>query len=45
VYKKVKQELKRSGEVMIKMSDGAVFELHLHNTTFEDDGSIMSIIE
>ncbi len=26
--------LKENGELMIKMSDGETFELHLHNTSF-----------
>ena len=36
MYLNVKRALKQSGELMIKVADGQTFELHLHNTKFED---------
>lgn len=36
MYQNVKKALKESGEVMIKVGDGQKFELHLHNTKFDD---------
>ena len=41
MQEKIKKILEKSGELMIKVSDGQTFELHLHNTTFEDDNIIV----
>lgn len=43
MYKNVKETLKKVGELMIKVSDGQTFELHLHNTKFDDEGEIVEI--
>lgn len=43
MYKNVKDLLKKSGEVMVKVSDGQKFELHLHNTTFDDTTSMITL--
>lgn len=39
----IKKTLKESGEVMIKTSDGQTFELHLHNTDFDDKNGLIVI--
>ena len=36
MYNVVKNKLKETGELMIKVSDGQTFELHLHNVKFHD---------
>lgn len=43
MYKHVKATLKRTGELMIRMADGADFELHLHNVTFKDAEEMIEI--
>ncbi len=43
MYKLVKENLQKSGEVMIKTSDGDKFELHLHNTRFDDENEVVII--
>lgn len=41
MYQLVKKTLKEAGELMVKMSDGQTFELHLHNTDFDDKGELI----
>lgn len=43
MYDYVKTQLKEAGELMVKVSDGQTFELHLHNTKFNDEGRIIEI--
>ncbi len=43
MYKLVKGTLQKTGELMIKMSDGETFELHLHNIKFHDDKELIEI--
>lgn len=43
LYKQVKKALKASGELMIQMADGKTFELHIHNTTFDDASSLIEL--
>ena len=43
MYKQAKKLLKDSGELMVKISDGQTFELHLHNTTFQDNTSTIIV--
>ena len=37
MYTFVKDALTKSGELMVQMADGQMFELHTQNTEFEDD--------
>lgn len=39
----IKKILKESGEVMIKTADGKEFELHLHNTEFDDSNKLIVV--
>ncbi len=43
MYKQVKATLQKVGELMIKVSDGQKFELHLHNTTFHDNSGLIEL--
>lgn len=43
VYKTVKRKLKETGELMIQVADGATFELHTHNTKFDDVRKLIEI--
>jgi hypothetical protein len=43
MYAHVKEKLKEAGELMIKISDGQTFELHLHNTTFHDKDKVIEL--
>ncbi len=43
MYKQVKELLKKSGELMIKVSDGQTFELHLHNVKFDDEAELIEL--
>ena len=36
MYEQVKSLLQKAGELMIRVADGETFELHLHNTKFDD---------
>lgn len=43
MYRQVKQMLQKTGELMIRMSDGQDFELHLHNVKFLDANKLIEI--
>ena len=43
MYQSVKQTLKEAGELMVKVSDGQTFELHLHNTEFDDRKELIKL--
>jgi hypothetical protein len=43
VYQQVKKALKNYGELMVMVSDGRKFELHLHNVKFEDSSKLIYI--
>ncbi len=43
MYQFVKEQLKKTGEIMVKVSDGQKFELHLHNVKFHDQEEIIEI--
>lgn len=43
MYQHVKNALNKSGELMIKTSDGEVFELHLHNVKFLDASNLIEL--
>ncbi len=43
IYELVKEELERSGELMVKMDSGDTFELHKHNTEFDDSNGVIRI--
>lgn len=43
MYKKLKEALQKSGELMIKTSEGTKFELHLHNVKFHDESDLIEI--
>ncbi len=43
MYKQVKKALQDNGELMIMVSDGKKFELHLHNVKFDDANQLIFI--
>ena len=43
MYKQVKSTLVKVGELMIKTADGQTFELHLHNTKFDDASQVITL--
>lgn len=43
MYDHVKKSLNKNGELMIKMSEGQTFELHLHNCSFDDENRLIEI--
>ncbi len=43
MYKNVKEALLKVGELMIKVSDGQKFELHIHNVKFHDDKELIEL--
>jgi len=43
MYDQIKQTLSRVGELMIKVSDGQTFELHLHNVEFDDQSQMITL--
>ncbi|GIW63334.1 MAG: hypothetical protein KatS3mg091_136 [Patescibacteria group bacterium] len=43
MYDKIKSALEKAGELMIKVSDGQTFELHLHNTKFHNDSRLIEL--
>ena len=43
IYELVKAELEKSGELMVKMDSGDTFELHKHNTEFDDANEVIKI--
>lgn len=43
MYQTVQNKLKEAGELMIQMSDGKEFELHLHNVNFDDNDNTITI--
>ena len=43
MYQKVKETLQSVGELMVKVSDGAKFELHLHNAKFHDKTEMIEL--
>ena len=36
VYEFIKKHVAGSGELMVKVADGQKFELHIHNTKFDE---------
>ncbi|GIW62692.1 MAG: hypothetical protein KatS3mg090_0518 [Patescibacteria group bacterium] len=43
MYNNIKQTLQKTGELMVKVSDGQTFELHLHNTKFHDETNLIEL--
>lgn len=43
MYSYIKFQLNQCGEVMIKSTEGQTFELHLHNTAFDDEAHLIRI--
>lgn len=43
MYYYIKKQLEDAGELMIQTSDGRKFELHLHNTIFDDSSELIKI--
>ncbi|MEX1112626.1 MAG: hypothetical protein WEC84_04130 [Candidatus Andersenbacteria bacterium] len=43
MYEYIKSKLQQAGEVMIKSTEGQMFELHLHNTSFDDARRMIEI--
>ena len=43
MYEQIKDKLTQAGELMIKVSDGQTFELHLHNTKFDDANKMIEL--
>ncbi len=43
MYEFVKKTLKEVGELMIKTSEGTMFELHIHNVSFDDQNKLIII--
>ncbi len=43
MYNLVKDKLHTCGELMIKVSDGQTFELHLHNVKFHDEVEVIEL--
>ncbi len=43
MYRYVKSKLNEAGEIMVMLSNGTKFELHLHNTRFDDKAHLIEI--
>ncbi|MCS7093145.1 MAG: hypothetical protein NZL96_01795 [Patescibacteria group bacterium] len=43
MYQVVKSALLKNGELMIRVSEGTKFELHLHNVKFHDEEELIEI--